>query len=123
MATGTNSSSEEPNSANESRPVRIGEDKDWVAVSAGNNHSLALKADGTLWAWGASINGQLGDGTKGRSFAPQKIGPASDWKMADAGANHTVALKRDGSLWAWGLDLRARSGAMGPLGISLSRCA
>jgi alpha-tubulin suppressor-like RCC1 family protein len=110
LGNGSTGSSEDPNSANESRPAKIGKDTDWVAVSAGNNHSLALKADGTLWAWGASFNGQLGNGTKGRSFAPEKIGTANDWKMANAGANHTVAVKRDGSLWAWGFNGRGQVG-------------
>src|SRR4051794_17706226 len=34
-----------------------------VMVAGGGGHSLALKADGTVWAWGANFAGQLGDGT------------------------------------------------------------
>ena len=98
------------NSFNRSVPVQIGTEKDWVAVSAGENHSVALKADGTLWSWGASFYGQLGDGTTGRSFTPEKIGDSVDWKMAKAGANHTVALKTDGSLWAWGFNTKGQVG-------------
>ena len=34
-----------------------------VQISGGCFHSLALKSDGTVWAWGLNIHGQLGDGT------------------------------------------------------------
>lgn len=98
------------NSFNRSVPVQIGTEKDWVAVSAGQNHSVALKADGTLWSWGASFYGELGDGTKGRSFTPERIGDSGDWKMAEAGDNHTLALKTDGSLWAWGFNTKGQVG-------------
>src|SRR5260370_26775901 len=37
-------------------------DSDWVRIAAGDNHSLAIKADGTLWAWGRNDFGQLGLG-------------------------------------------------------------
>src|SRR5882672_170511 len=42
---------------------RLGADTNWVNVAAGNSHTLALKADGTLWAWGENHGWQLGDGT------------------------------------------------------------
>ena len=42
--------------------VRIGSETNWVFVSAGDAHNLALKSDGTIWAWGANFRGQLGDG-------------------------------------------------------------
>lgn len=44
-------------------PTRVGTDTDWVDIAAGYKFSLALKSDGTLWAWGYNISGQLGDGT------------------------------------------------------------
>jgi hypothetical protein len=43
-----------------SSPVQIG--SDWQALAAGGYHSLALKQDGSLWAWGVNWFGQLGDG-------------------------------------------------------------
>ena len=43
--------------------VQIGSDNDWAAVEAGDNHTVALKTDGSLWAWGGNCIGQLGDGS------------------------------------------------------------
>ena len=44
-----------------------------IAVAAGENHTVALKSDGTVWAWGDNDNGQLGDGTrKGDHDTPVK---------------------------------------------------
>jgi len=34
-----------------------------TAIAGGDNHSLAVKDDGTVWTWGLNKNGQLGDGT------------------------------------------------------------
>ncbi|WP_369412244.1 hypothetical protein [Geotalea toluenoxydans] len=44
-------------------PVQIGNDSNWVSVKAGAYHSVAIKTDGSLWAWGYNAYGQLGDGT------------------------------------------------------------
>ena len=84
-------------------PVRIGEDIDWAAIAAGDSHTVALKTNWSLWAWGANWDGQLGDGTTGDKNTPTAIGSDHDWTGAIAGGySHTVALKTDGSLWAWG---------------------
>jgi alpha-tubulin suppressor-like RCC1 family protein/pimeloyl-ACP methyl ester carboxylesterase len=70
-------------------------------IAAGSEHAVALKADGSLWAWGNNYTGQLGDGTTTDSLVPKLIG-AGFSAIAVAGGSHTVALKTDGSLWAWG---------------------
>ena len=45
-------------------PLQIGADTNWVSISKrGTYHTIALKSDGTLWAWGYNWYGQLGDGT------------------------------------------------------------
>jgi uncharacterized protein YjdB len=87
-------------------PRRINAANDWVAVSAGNVHSVALKADGSLWAWGANGGGRLGDGTNTTRVAPVQVaGAAKNWKtIASLNGNHTLAIKTDGSLWAWGVN-------------------
>ena len=78
--------------------------EDVVSVSAGanigENHSLAIKSDGTLWAWGYNKYGQVGDGTTVTRTAPVKI--MDDVASICAGDTHSLAVKTDGSLWGWG---------------------
>jgi alpha-tubulin suppressor-like RCC1 family protein len=71
-------------------------------ITAGANHTLLLKADGTLWSWGYNHRGQLGDGSTVSKEGLVRVGTSNDWADVVAGAAHTVGLKLDGSLWAWG---------------------
>lgn len=77
----------------------------WKTVSAGIFHSLGIKTDGTLWAWGKNNDNQLGDGTNINRNNPVQIGTATDWKKVFASEKYSVAIKTDGSLWAWGNNL------------------
>jgi alpha-tubulin suppressor-like RCC1 family protein len=79
-------------------------------VAAGQNHTLALKTDGTLWAWGYNFRGQLGDGTNDTKYTPTQVGTGNDWDSVAAGNSHTLALKTDGTLWAWGSNEYGRLG-------------
>lgn len=87
-------------------PVQVGLDDDWVmavaSLGSDSAHTVALKADGTLWAWGYNVVGQLGDGTTQDQYYPVQVGNDSDWTSVEAGLYHTVAIKEDHSLWAWG---------------------
>ena len=83
-------------------PEHVGSDTDWAVVSAGNDYSLALKNNGTLWAWGYNGDGELGDGTTTGSDVPKRIGTATSWVALSAGGGHSLALRSDGTLWAWG---------------------
>ena len=76
--------------------------KDWAAVSAGSNRTVAIRTDGTLWAWGSNNSGQLGNGTKTRRSDPIQVGSAKNWATVSAGDGYTVALRTNGTLWAWG---------------------
>src|SRR5436190_14533034 len=73
-----------------------------VAIAAGDAHSLALRSDGTVWAWGANGFGQLGDGTSTFRPGAAQIAGLNDVVAIAAGTEHSVALRSDGTLWMWG---------------------
>src|SRR5690606_27370837 len=73
-----------------------------VAVAAGGYHSLALKSDGTVWAWGDNTHGQLGNGTYNSSSFPVQVKNLTGVIAIAAGENHSLALKSDKTVWAWG---------------------
>ena len=71
-------------------------------ISAGGGHSLALRGDGTVWAWGDNGKGQLGDGTTTTREAPVQVSGLTDVVEIAAGEDHSLARARDGSVWSWG---------------------
>jgi alpha-tubulin suppressor-like RCC1 family protein len=71
-----------------------------VAMSAGSDHSLFVKDDGTLWTMGYNYYGQLGDGTTANRSLAEIV--ASNVVTVAAGADHSLYLKSDGVLWAMG---------------------
>lgn len=95
-----------------SSPVSVvGGFADWCQASAGTNHSVAVRTNGTLWVWGFNAEGGLGDGTTiNRSSPVSIVGGFTDWCQASAGFSHTLALRTNGTLWSWG------SNASGKLG-------
>ena len=91
-------------------PTRIGTDTDWKSIACGWNYAFAIKTDGTLWAWGANYDGQLGDGTTISKTLPTRIGADTNWAKVSTGGHHTIALKTDGTLWAWGQNYHGQLG-------------
>jgi uncharacterized repeat protein (TIGR01451 family) len=73
-----------------------------IAIAGGDNHSLALKSDGTVWAWGLNSSGQLGDGTTTNKTTPVQVTGLTSVIAITAGYIHSLALKSDGTVWAWG---------------------
>ena len=61
-------------------------------MSAGGYYSLALKSDGTLWAWGNNDCGQLGDGTDTDRWSPVPVPGLTDVASVSAGGWHSLAL-------------------------------
>jgi RNA polymerase sigma factor (sigma-70 family) len=96
---------------------RIGHAGDWISMSAGEYDCLAIKADGSLWGWGANLSYELGDGTKMQRLTPVPVAPGHNWKQASIGGYASLAIENDGTLWAWGNNYD------GPLGLgTLKKC-
>lgn len=83
-------------------PTQIGTANNWQTISCGGSHTIALKTNGTLWAWGLNSSGQLGNGNNTNSNIPVQIGTDTDWAFISAGDEYCLAIKSNGSLWAWG---------------------
>jgi alpha-tubulin suppressor-like RCC1 family protein len=86
----------------------------FTQIAAGQNHSLALAADGALYSWGSSLDGQLGNGTTDHllpmSVAPGMAPPDTRYKQIAAGSFHSLALATDGKVYAWGNNARGQLG-------------
>ncbi len=80
------------------------------AISAGGWHSVALREDSTVWAWGWNQDGQLGDGSTTDRTIPTKVPNLNGVIQIAAGTYHTLALKSDGTVWAWGDNLYGQLG-------------
>lgn len=78
-------------------------------IACGSTHTVALKTDGTVWAWGNNGNGRLGNGTTTQANNPVQVKTNSSTFLASAnvvaaGASHSLILKSDGSVYACGLN-------------------
>jgi alpha-tubulin suppressor-like RCC1 family protein len=98
-----------------STPTQITSLSGVVAIAAGANHSLAVKSDGTVWAFGANASGQLGDGSTNPQNTPVQVTLSGGGNLASitsvgAGANHSLAVKSDGTAWMWGANGNGQGG-------------
>ena len=76
-----------------SSPIQIGSSTDWKFVfSDGVNSTVALKNNGSLWAWGINSYGQLGLGTIIDRSSPVQIGTDKNWISAAISTGHTLAI-------------------------------
>jgi alpha-tubulin suppressor-like RCC1 family protein len=82
----------------------------WSFVAGGWSHSIGLKTDGSLWAWGWNLQGQLGNGLNASSNKPTHIGQERTWKEVFIGSAHSLALKSDRTLWGWGSNTSGQLG-------------
>ena len=92
------------NPANDvSSPIQIGALTNWSEVSSGTNHCLAIKTDGTLWAWGDRGSGKLGDNSESSSVSsPTQIGSETNWTRVVAVKNTSFAKTTTGEWYVWG---------------------
>jgi alpha-tubulin suppressor-like RCC1 family protein len=95
-----------------SSPVReISSSTNWRTISAGERHSIAIKTDGTLWAWGCNTCGELGNGSVAKTSSPvREITSSTNWCRVSAGDRESAAIKTDGTLWSWGTNLDGQLG-------------
>jgi alpha-tubulin suppressor-like RCC1 family protein len=99
---------------NKSAPVFVsGGISDWTSVSTGPTalHVLAIRADGTAWAWGNNSNGRLGDNTTVEKSSPVSVvGGFTDWVQVSCNGSTSLGVREGGTAWSWG------GGAYGKLG-------
>lgn len=83
-------------------PVQVSSLSGVKDIADGVCVGLALKTDGTAWAWGSNDHGQLGNETTTSSNTPVQVSTLSGVKALAAGGLHSLALKTDDTVWAWG---------------------
>ncbi len=90
-------------------PTQIGTDSDWTHISAYSIASMALKEDGSRWAWGQNTT-YYGSGSSAQYDVPTMIDVGENWRTIAMGNSHVLAIKNDGTLWAWGLNSNGKLG-------------
>ncbi len=88
--------------ANVLSPVQVSGLTNVIAISSNGYHCLALKNDGTVWAWGYNSNGQLGDGTTSNRNVPVQVSGLTNVASISAGYMHSLAVKNNGTVSVWG---------------------
>ncbi|MCL2525948.1 MAG: DNRLRE domain-containing protein, partial [Coriobacteriia bacterium] len=82
----------------------------WTHMSAAGRHAIAVRDDGSLWTWGSSLSGQLGQGDTLQRNTPVRItddamkGVSTILPTGGNNAFHSVLARGDGSVWVWGDD-------------------
>ena len=96
-----------------STPILIG--SGFVQVAASGSHTVALKADGGIWAWGSNECGKYGGSlpapnmfSYGESYSPVKFG--SGFRQVAAGGSNTAAITQNGELIVWGCNSNGELG-------------
>ncbi len=104
--TGVASTLGDNGSTNVSAPKQIdpGTGNKWKKVAAGSYHTVAIREDGSLWAWGQNGGGRLGDGTTALKNVITKIDDGTNGKWIDvAGSvNSSFGMKDNNKIYVWG---------------------
>jgi alpha-tubulin suppressor-like RCC1 family protein len=83
-------------------PAQVSGITDVIQIAAGAFHNLALKSDGTVWAWGWGGDGQLGVGSFADSSVPVHVLNLPPVTNIYAGYEYSMARKADGTVYTWG---------------------
>lgn len=90
---------------------------DWKKVSSGSNFACGLRSSGTIYCWGTSATGELGDGNAtGTQTTPVLVGTVgtgtnfTDWVDLSAGVSHSCGVRSNGTAWCWGNAANGRLG-------------
>jgi len=92
------------------QPARVRGVAHVVAIAAGSETAYAVLRDGSLWAWGRGVDGELGDGSTANRAVPTRVLTRAPVIRVNGGGAMAYALDRRGRIWAWG------SGSYGQLG-------
>jgi len=89
---------------NRSSPVQVVGGHSFIKIDAASAFTMALKADGSAWGWGANVFGQLGQGNTTPQTTSSPVPVAGGHSFADIGAGHDwcIGVKRDGTIFSWG---------------------
>ena len=94
-----------------SSPQQIGLLTNWLSVAMGQQSTLAIKTDGTLWSWGNGGFGSLGLNNTTNYSSPKQVGALTTWlNIAKGVQGQALATKNTGTLWAWGYNNFGQSG-------------
>ncbi len=96
-----------------SAPTQLTTTSLFTDISQGNAatpSSLAIKNDGTLWAWGRNNEGALGDGTTITKSSPIQISTRTDWDKVASGGLFSLATTKTGELYVWGTNVQGQLG-------------
>lgn len=91
-------------------PRAVAPGRSWRAVSAGQNSSCGIDAEGKLYCWGGNDNAELGLGDLNRRDEPTQLSPDTDWISLSLNTFHGCALKADHSLYCWGRNVEGQLG-------------
>lgn len=92
------------NTTYKSSPTQVASASTWTSAHQGENLTVLIKGDGTLWACGLNGQGQVGNSTAGLNFSsPVQIGALTTW-TAGVGNDNCAAGMQGGKLYTWGID-------------------
>ena len=106
------------NRTSRSSPTQVGTDTTWKWVNyGGEDVTLAIKTNGTLWSWGNNLAGGLGQNTPvpaqpgSKISSPAQVGTNTTWAYAaNCRTGTSIATKTDGTLWCWGDNSKGQCG-------------